>query len=199
MDLDATISLQKHTIDGLRADLARQRDLIRELEANASLHWITEEELKQVRADLARVTAERDNMLRRVGVEFAEGVALRARVSELVEQLKAYGKYAHDTTLEDQNDELVAALTDIHSAAMVDGFTEEAPDMVCKIHELATKALARAESATCQKATNPSQISSESATPGLRTDNPMAEPVMGGLPRYDGEKLGTPAKQHSAP
>ena len=26
----------------------------------------------------------------------------------------------------------------------------------------------RAESATCQKATNPSQISSESATPGLR-------------------------------
>ena len=47
--------------------------------------------------------------------------------------------------------------------------------------------------ATCQKATNPSQISSESATPGLRTDNPMAEPVMGGLPRYDGEKLGTPA------
>lgn len=57
----------------------------------------------------------------------------------------------------------------------------------------------RAESATCQKATNPSQISSESATPGLRTGNPMAEPVMGGLPRYDGEKLGTPANQQSTP
>lgn len=57
----------------------------------------------------------------------------------------------------------------------------------------------RAESATCQKATNPSQISSESATPGLRTDNPMAEPVMGGLPRHEGEKLGTPAKQPPTP
>ena len=32
------------------------------------------------------------------------------RNAELVEQLKAYGKYAHDTTLEDQNAELVAAL-----------------------------------------------------------------------------------------
>lgn len=32
----------------------------------------------------------------------------------------------------------------------------------------------------------------ESATPGLRTDNPLAEPVMGGLPRYDGGKLATP-------
>ena len=57
----------------------------------------------------------------------------------------------------------------------------------------------RAESAACQKATHPSQISSESATPGLRTDNPMAEPVMGGLPRYDGEKLGTPANQQPTP
>ena len=57
----------------------------------------------------------------------------------------------------------------------------------------------RAESATCQKATNPSQISSESATPGLRTDNPMAEPVMGGLPRYDGGKLSTPVKQPPTP
>lgn len=37
------------------------------------------------------------------------------------------------------------------------------------------------------------------ATPGLRTDNPMAEPVMGGLPRYDGEKLGTPANQQPTP
>ena len=61
------------------------------------------------------------------------------------------------------------------------------------------RALARAESATCQKATNPSQISSEPATPGLRTDNPMAEPVMGGLPRHEGEKLGTPAKQPPTP
>lgn len=57
----------------------------------------------------------------------------------------------------------------------------------------------RAESATCQKATNPSQISSESTTPGLRTDNPMAEPVMGGLPRYEGERLTAPAKQQSTP
>ena len=37
------------------------------------------------------------------------------------------------------------------------------------------------------------------ATPGLRTGNPMAEPVMGGLPRYDGEKLGTPAKPQPTP
>ena len=32
------------------------------------------------------------------------------RNAELVEQLKAYGKYAHDTTLEDQNAELMTAL-----------------------------------------------------------------------------------------
>ena len=42
-------------------------------------------------------------------------------------------------------------------------------------------------------------LTTESATPGLRTDNPMAEPVMGGLPRYDGEKLGTPANQQPTP
>ena len=83
MDPDAIISLQMHTIDGLRADLARvtaERDRtigvkdravlsaaenkqeaddlrahIADLEAAASLHWITEEELKQAR--LARDNA----------------------------------------------------------------------------------------------------------------------------------------------
>lgn len=34
--------------------------------------------------------------------------SLRARVAELVEQLKAYGKYAHDTTLEDRSAESAA-------------------------------------------------------------------------------------------
>ena len=85
MDPDAIISLQKHTIDGLRADLARvtaERDRtigvkdravlsaaenkqeaddlrahIADLEAAASLHWITEEELKQSRAHVAELRA----------------------------------------------------------------------------------------------------------------------------------------------
>lgn len=90
-----------------------------------------------------------------------------------------------------ETQELAAALRQM--LLVIGKHNIEAPGLV-----RAQEALARAESATCQKATNPSQISSESATPGLRTGNPMAEPVMGGLPRYDGEKLGTPAKQQSA-
>lgn len=91
-----------------------------------------------------------------------------------------------------ETQELAAALRQM--LLVIGKHNIEAPGLV-----RAQEALARAESATCQKATNPSQISSESATPGLRTDNPMAEPVMGGLPRYDGEKLGTPANQQPAP
>lgn len=91
-----------------------------------------------------------------------------------------------------ETQELAAALRQM--LLVIGKHNIEAPGLV-----RAQEALARAESATCQKATNPSQISSESATPGLRTDNPMAEPVMGGLPRYDGEKLGTPAKQPPTP
>ena len=53
-------------------------------------------------------------------------------------------------------------------------------------HNIEAPGLVRAQEALAR---------AESATPGLRTDNPMAEPVMGGLPRYDGEKLGTPANQ----
>lgn len=91
-----------------------------------------------------------------------------------------------------ETQELAAALRQM--LLVIGKHNIEAPGLV-----RAQEALARAESATCQKATNPSQISSESATPGLRTGNPMAEPVMGGLPRYDGEKLGTPANQQPTP
>lgn len=91
-----------------------------------------------------------------------------------------------------ETQELAAALRQM--LLVIGKHNIEAPGLV-----RAQEALARAESATCQKATNPSQISSESTTPGLRTDNPMAEPVMGGLPRHEGEKLGTPAKQPPTP
>lgn len=91
-----------------------------------------------------------------------------------------------------ETQELAAALRQM--LLVIGKHNIEAPGLV-----RAQEALAHAESATCQKATNPSQISSESATPGLRTGNPMAEPVMCGLPRYDGEKLGTPANQQPTP
>ena len=54
-------------------------------------------------------------------------------------------------------------------------------------------------SSTVTPAVVQESLTTESATPGLRADNPMAEPVMGGLPRYDGEKLGTPANQQPTP
>lgn len=160
MDLDAIISLQKHTIDGLRAELARVTNERRE-------YW-----RERLIADGVLVSSEQ----------------LRARVAELDEKAERYRltTLRQDATIA----ELVAALRDVRASLGVC-----APSILRAYIE---DALASAESATCQKATNPSQISSESATPGLRTDNPMAEPVMGGLPRYDGEKLGTPAKQHSA-
>ena len=152
MDLDATISLQKHTIDGLRADIARVTNERRE-------YWrerLVADGVLVPAEQLARVTAERDRYLTVVG--------------EYLTALATARDEARDTK------ELIT-----HREHDID------------------RLRARAESATCQKATNPSQISSESATPGLRTGNPLAEPVMGGLPRYDGEKLGTPANQQPTP
>ena len=126
-------------------------------------------ELEQLRADLARVTAERNEALDRaaddstarrlllqqdtdlaalrarvaeletqllgargytampaisttaqmqaeVDTQRGRVLQLQQRIAELVEQLKAYGKYAHDTTLEDQNAELVAALKCVRDA-----------------------------------------------------------------------------------
>ena len=56
--------------------------------------------------------------------------ASEQRNAELVEQLKAYGKYAHDTTLEDQNAELVAALKCVRDAP---GSDQNAPYRLRKI------------------------------------------------------------------
>ena len=112
--------------------------------------WASRE---QLRADLARVTAERDTyraeankaelLLDEANLQADKTAdALRARVAELVEQLKAYGKYAHDTTLEDQNAELVAALERVRDTP---GSDQTAP---YRLREIAREALARAESAT---------------------------------------------------
>ena len=135
MDLDATISLQKRTIDGLRADIARVTNERRE-------YWrerLVADGVLVPAEQLARVTAERDRYLTVVG--------------EYLTTLATARDEARDTK------ELIT-----HREHDIDRLRARA----------------------------------ESATPGLRTDNPMAEPVMGGLPRYDGEKLGTPAKQQSA-
>lgn len=48
------------------------------------------DEIRRLRAELAKVTAERDNMAKSVGVEFAECVSLRARVKELEAALRPF-------------------------------------------------------------------------------------------------------------
>ena len=78
------------------------------------------------------------------------------RNAELVEQLKAYGKYAHDTTLEDQNAELVVALRELYARFknIPDGCDHSVGICWCpEIRALdnAAKALERAESATPAK------------------------------------------------
>ena len=120
-------------------------------------------------AELERVKAERDAKAE----ECREVIAHAAKAMEDRDALRARVAELEDT------------LRQIATDAM---------DVSPHIETVALNALARAESAACQNATNGGQISSESVTPGLRTDNPIAEPVMGGLPRYEGEKLGAPAK-----
>ena len=113
------------------------------------------------------------------------------RNAELVEQLNAYGKYAHDTTLEDQNAELAAALRmAVNELQRVTVVTDGHPSVSYNLMYNLRQVLGRAESAT--PAVVQESLTTESATPGLRTGDPMADPVMGGLPRYDGWKLSTP-------
>ena len=162
------------------AELERDRlgAELEELQGSHDLNQIASDALNDLRADLARVTAERDKehatatkALEIYTMAEDEGDALRARVAELeatiaelttdgnaatlaanlakaskrnaelVEQLKAYGKYAHDTTLEDQNAELVVALREekrIHPQDFLPGDFRE-------------RALSRAESAAPDK------------------------------------------------
>lgn len=75
--------------------------------------------IEQLRARVTELEKELEHAQQCVKFHSENSVARHARAeqaeqrnAELVEQLKAYGKYAHDTTLEDQNDELVAALRD---------------------------------------------------------------------------------------
>ena len=72
------------------------------------LHWCEFEHRQLARA--AELEQNREINAKEWESLHADYDALQQRNAELVEQLKAYGKYAHDTTLEDQNAELVAAL-----------------------------------------------------------------------------------------
>ena len=80
------------------------------------ISWLPEEvrnHIAQLERDLARLTAENERLENLAATLAANLAKASKRNAELVEQLKAYGKYAHDTTLEDQNAELVAALRDV--------------------------------------------------------------------------------------
>lgn len=123
-----------------------------------------EEGADSLRAELARVKAERDGY--------------RSDIERFVWNLAAVSQ---------RNAELVAALRDAKSdfvsiSEYWNGGNGSALDAAARNSEYADEAALKVTAALA-------------ATPGLRTDNPMAEPVMGGLPRYDGEKLGTPANQ----
>ena len=178
-----------HSDDGVaNMTIAEAADRIEELvgeierwrrDADVSRKWTVNAEL---RADLARVTNERREYWRERLIADGALVSseqLRTRVAEL--ELDRQALFERSVKLGDRAAELVAALRELHTYP-----ADRA------VWESAGKVLARAESAT--PAVVQESLTTESATPGLRTDNPMAEPVMGGLPRYDGEKLGTPAK-----
>ena len=198
----------RNHIAQLERDLARMEECLRNSGRNMdeAQEQIAGRDSKIVTlsADLTRVTAERDASRRNNKLLDNECHALRARVAGLEKEAMILSGTVEAVTTqrqqaEQRNAELVAALDDLLECPTVtDRATcpngdpsriDEAPEWqaVLQISCAWTrykklKALARAES----------------AAPGLRTGNPMAEPVMGGLPRYDGEKLGTPANQQSA-
>ena len=87
--------------------------------------------------------------------------------------------------------ELVAALRmAVNELQRVTVVTDGHPSVSYNLMYNLRQVLGRAESAT--PAVVQESLTTESATPGLRTGDPMADPVMGGLPRYDGWKLSTP-------
>ena len=175
----------------LRADLARltaENERLENLTASG-IHTchadcqrpmcVMRRERDKAQSDLARVTAERDRyhdaLIARHGGEpialLAELDTERARVAELVEQLKAYGKYAHDTTLEDQNAELVAALADIRDMPEYD------QDDAHRLRDKAKQALARSESATPEVVQE--SLTTEPATPAKHPDTELLEWLFG--------------------
>lgn len=107
-----------------------------------------ESKLSTLRDDLASVTAERQNWkewaeearaMFHKQIDAAAVMKTRAeqaeqRNAELVEQLKAHGKYGHDTTMEDRNDKLVAALREMeqplcNASQLIAGWRNTTPEV----------------------------------------------------------------------
>ena len=110
------------------------------------LHWCEFEHRQLARA--AELEEDGENGRLAYNLLREDKATAEQRNAELVEQLKAYGKYAHDTTLEDQNAELEAALREIVECVDVDGADEKYDR---EIQRICAIALARAESATPAK------------------------------------------------
>ena len=107
------------------------------------LHWCEFEHRQLARA--AELEEDGENGRLAYNLLREDKATAEQRNAELVEQLKAYGKYAHDTTLEDQNAELAAALTDIRDMPEYD------QDDAHRLRGMAKVFLARFESAAPAK------------------------------------------------
>ena len=151
-ELEALLSSEKSTRNAIIAKgqaveqrnaelVAALRDLRVAYEQNASQCVQLNRELKIDTVEWLNGTA-----IQRDRAEQAE-----RRNAELVEQLKAYGKYAYDTTLEDQNAELVAGIKFIRDECHWGEGPDNGDD---RIGMTCDRLLAQAESITPTKHTD---------------------------------------------
>lgn len=151
----------------LRAELTSEKaraDSLREYGQNECREAAT------IRARVAELEQNREINAKEWESLHADYDALQQRNAELVEQLKAYGKYAHDTTLEDQNAELVAALRDIAGTPERDK-DYAIGELKCRLR--ARNTLARAESATA--AVVKDSLTTEPGAPAKHPDTEIVD------------------------